>query len=395
MYQEILKNNIFSISEYIELLNTVLVGCTAKVEGEVNQIKKSTKGHVYFSLKDEKGSILECVIWGYYYKICGLNLEEGMKIIASGVPSVYGPSGRLSFKASLIELKGEGELKKQYDQLKEKLEKEGLFKRELELKKYPKKIGVITSKSGAVIHDFLNNLQKYNFKIKFIDSRVEGAEAIEDLISSIKMFRKIDLDCLVVIRGGGSKNSFDVFNNESVIREIVDYPCPVIAGLGHHEDEPLFALASDYSVSTPTAVTKLLNESWNELVFKINEETQSIFEEYNHILNEVNKKIELASQSFLILKNEINSKKVFLQNLNNNLFTDFLSLIKEKKEKIMYFEKEIKYCDPKRPLSLGYSILRKDDKLIKSINEVQKEDLIDLEVFDGIIKSKIYDTKRK
>ncbi|MDD4358434.1 MAG: exodeoxyribonuclease VII large subunit [Candidatus Pacebacteria bacterium] len=373
MYKETLKNIVFTVSEYIEFLNNVLLSCEAKVEGEVNQVKKSTKGHVYFSIKDNEGSILDCVIWNYYYRICGVNLEEGMHIVLSGVPSIYAGSGRLSFKASTIELIGAGALKKQYEELKKKLQKQGAFDRQMQLKEYPQTIGVITSKQGAVIHDFLNNLGKYNFKIEFIDSRVEGAEAIEDLISSIKTFKKIKIDSLVVMRGGGAKNSFDVFNNEAVIKEIINYPCPVISGLGHHEDVPLFALASDYSVSTPTAAAHLLNSSWDELIFKIDRNEQYIFERYNNLLNDIESKIEKAFQIFNIFENKL----------------------KEINEKINFFEKEVYLNDPKRQLKLGYSIARKDGKIIKSIKGINKEDLIDLEVRDGIIKSKAYGKERR
>jgi len=395
MYKEILKNNIFTVSEYIEFLNNVLLSCEAKIEGEVNQVKKSSKGHVYFSIKDSNNSVLDCVIWNYYYRICGIDLEEGMHVVLSGIPNIYAPSGRLSFKASLIELVGAGALKKQYEELKKKLEKEGVFDRQLKLKDYPKNIGVITSKHGAVIHDFLNNLGKYNFKIEFIDSRVEGVEAIEDLMYSIKTFKKRKIDCLIVMRGGGAKNSFDVFNNEAIIREIIDYPCPIISGLGHHEDEPLFALASDYSVSTPTAVCHLLNSSWDELIHKIDKSEQYIFERYNNLLKNIEHKIEKVSNVFNIFENELRDKKLFIDDLRKDLIKSFSLNIKETKEKINYLEKEVNYNNPKRQLKLGYSILRKNDKIIKSIDEVNNEDLIDLEVLDGIIKSKVYDKKRK
>jgi exodeoxyribonuclease VII large subunit len=178
MYKNIIKNNIFNISEYIEFINNILKECTVKITGEVGFVKKSSAGHVYFSLKDEN-SVLDCVIWSYQYKMCGINIEEGMQLIAIGESSIYAPTGRFSFKASKIQLVGQGELKKQYDQLKQKLERQGFFERELELKDYPQNIGLITSKHGAVIHDFLNNLGKFNFKVEFIDSRVEGIEAVD------------------------------------------------------------------------------------------------------------------------------------------------------------------------------------------------------------------------
>lgn len=395
MYQEILKNNIFTVSEYIEFLNNFLEGCEARIEGEVNQVKKSSKGHVYFSLKDKNGSVLDCVIWGYYYRLCGLNLEEGMNVIVSGIPNVYAPTGRLSFKTSAIELMGEGALKKQYEELKKKLEKEGVFKRELELKKYPKKIGIIISKYGAVIQDFLNNLGRYNFKIQFIDSRVEGAEAVEDLVSAIKIFREKNIDCLIVMRGGGSKNSFDVFNNEAVIREIISFPCPVISGLGHHEDEPLFALASDYSVSTPTAAAELLNSSWDNLIYELKNQEQYLFEKYNQLLANINYKIEKIVGSFSIIEKEIKAKDLFLNNLKNILINNFYSQLKEAKNKLIYLEKQIYFNNPERQLKMGYSLIRKNNKIIKTIKDLEKEDSIDLEVFDGIINAKIYDKKRK
>lgn len=374
MLKKILKNSVFTVSEYIEFLNNILSECQAKIEGEIDQVKKSSKGHVYFSIKDENGSILDCVIWNYYYKLCGLDLKEGLRVIVSGAPDIYPKSGRLNFKTSFIELLGDGALKKQYEELKEKLEKEGAFERKLKIKKYSKTIGVVTSKHGAVIHDFLNNLGKYGFKIEFIDSRVEGMEAIEDLILSFKTFKKRNLDCLVVIRGGGSKNSFDIFNNESVIREIIDYPCPVIAGLGHHEDETLFAKVADYSVSTPTAVAHFLNTSYDKLFSKLKTFEQVIFEKYINLISNLNYKLE---------------------HLKNNLINKYSLNLKNLKEKLNYIEKEIHYCNPKTQLKLGYSIVRKNGKVIKSIKNIEKEDLIDLELADGIINSKVYGKKQK
>ena len=140
--------------EYIEFLNNILSECQAKIEGEVDQVKKSSKGHVYFSIKDENGSILDCVIWNYYYKLCGLDLKEGLRVIVSGAPDIYPKSGRLNFKTSFIELLGDGALKKQYEELKK--QKRGLLKK---LKIKFQKHGVVTSKRWCY-HTF-NNLGKW------------------------------------------------------------------------------------------------------------------------------------------------------------------------------------------------------------------------------------------
>jgi exodeoxyribonuclease VII large subunit len=388
MYKNIIKNNIFNISEYIEFINNILKECTVKITGEVGFVKKSSAGHVYFSLKDEN-SVLDCVIWSYQYKMCGINIEEGMQLIAIGESSIYAPTGRFSFKASKIQLVGQGELKKQYDQLKQKLERQGFFERELELKDYPQNIGLITSKHGAVIHDFLNNLGKFNFKVEFIDSRVEGIEAVDDLLNAIKSFQDKDIDTLVIMRGGGSLESFLAFNNEEVIKEAHKLKIPLITGLGHHEDEPLLALASDYNVSTPTAVANLLNESWEKAIYEIEKQEKAIFNHFIQILNNFNFKIKTIEKSFDLFKKEIKRKENTIDELNTNINKLFKFHIQKTKEKILSLEKNINQNNPKRQLKLGYSIARINGKIIKNINQINEEDLFDLELSDGIIKSKV------
>ena len=231
---DIEKDKIYSISEFVAFLNADLKWMKARIVGEIGEAKSGPTGHMYFTLKDEKdGAMLNCIMWSSKYRLFGITLEPGKKIVASGNPEVYSQNGRLSFVCDTIELAGEGDIKKQYDELKKKLEKEGIFDAENKRKipEYAHKIGVITSKQGAVIHDFLNNIGKFGFDIKMIDSRVEGQGAVEDLLASIKTFRKTNIDVLVIIRGGGSMESLMPFNNELLVREIVGFPVPVIAGI--------------------------------------------------------------------------------------------------------------------------------------------------------------------
>ena len=182
------KDKIFSVSEYIDILNTELKKYRAKIIGEVSEISFGPTGHVYFSLKDEKdGSIIKCIIWKSIYSIYGIELKIGDKIIAFGAPNMHRLYG-FSFIAETIEYAGEGTLEKEYKRLKKKLTEQGAFAeiRKRPILKYPQRIGVITSRQGAVLADFLNNLGKFGFKIKMIDSRVEGQAAVADLLSSIK-----------------------------------------------------------------------------------------------------------------------------------------------------------------------------------------------------------------
>ncbi|MFA5178364.1 MAG: exodeoxyribonuclease VII large subunit [Candidatus Paceibacterota bacterium] len=390
--KEFLENNIFTVSAYLTVLNNILNTCEAKIKGEVTEVKKWSSGHVYFSLKDKKdSSVINCVIWKYDYQICGLDLKDGMEIIATGLPDIYKPTGRISFKAKTIRLVGEGDLKKEYEKLKKKLEDQGVFaeERKKDIPEFPQTIGVITSKQGAVINDFLNNIGRYGFKIKMIDSRVEGEEATKDLLMAIKTMREQTIDVLVIMRGGGSLESFLAFNNEALIREIIDYPFPIIAALGHDKDVPLLALAADKMVSTPTAAANLLSQGWQTFHFKIREQQNIIFSSFaDYFFNEKNrmrilfysmeKYLRQSLKTYEVLEYKI--KKILPKILENNLASF--------KQKISLAESIISQNNPERNLKLGYSLIRKNGKIIKSINQVQVDNDLNLQVSDGTIEAK-------
>ena len=389
---ESFENKIFSVSEFIYLLNIGLKSSKAKIIGEVTEVKISSLGHVYFSLKDEKdGAVINCIIWKTRYNLYGIRLEAGMKILASGYPEIYAPLGKLSFIAETIELAGEGELKKQYDELKKKLTEEGIFaeERKRPIPKYPQNIGVITSRQGAVLADFLNNVGKFGFKIKMIDSRVEGQEAVGDLLSSIKTFKNKDIDVLVIIRGGGSFESLMPFNNEALIREVANFKVPVIAGVGHHKDEPLITFAADVSVSTPTAAANYLNQSWEEALLlleryerKIIGSYEEIFENYKIIEN----KLRISLQNF---KNAISGVKIELRNYLDKSFAGFKSILSTLSEKLAQSEKVILLNSPERQLKLGYSIAIAEGGVIRKINDVKIGQSFDLRVSNGRINSEV------
>jgi exodeoxyribonuclease VII large subunit len=364
------EEKVYTIGEFCDFLNTKLKATKAKIVGEVGEAKCGPTGHMYFTLKDsEKGAMLSCIIWASKYRLFGIKLEPGMKIIARGNAEIYAPSGRLSFIADTIELAGEGELKKQYDELKKKLEAEGLFNPEnkREIPKYPQKIGVISAKQGAVIHDFLNNIGKFGFKIQFIDSRVEGQGAVEDLLASIKTFRKKDIDVLVIIRGGGSMESLMAFNNELLVREVVGFPVPVVVGIGHDQDVPLLCLAADKSESTPTAVANLLSSSWQQALLLFERYEKTIMATYKEMVYEIKTALKLCLEKC------------------SSGFNNSLSRIKQI---LINAEKIIATNNPERQLKMGYSIALLKGKVVRKTGDVKSGDNLDIRVSDGIIKSK-------
>ncbi|MBM3250883.1 MAG: exodeoxyribonuclease VII large subunit [Candidatus Nealsonbacteria bacterium] len=369
------EERIFSVSEYIGYLNKGLREFAARIIGEVSEVKVGPSGHVYFSLKDEgDGGIINCIIWRSRYHLYGIELKEGLKIIAAGYPEIYPPSGRISFLAEVIEHVGEGRLKKEYEMLKKKLSQEGLFSEERKrpLPIYPQKIGLITSLKGAVIADFSNNLGKFGFKVKIIDSRVEGQAAVSDLLSSIKTFKKEDIEVLVIMRGGGSLESMLAFNNELLVREVVDFPVPVIAAIGHHKDAPLVALAADLAVSTPSIAATALSESWKRTALFLERYERNIIGDYENGLNNV---------------------KINLRNLIPDLFLGFKSILSRVIKQLEYIEKAINSHNPERQLCLGYSIASRGGRIIRRIKDVEMGKDIDLRVTDGIIISKVKNTR--
>jgi len=361
---------VFAISEFITLLNIGLKRSRAKVIGEVCEMKTGPSGHIYFSLKDEKdGSVLSCIIWKSSYYVCGVRLAEGMKIIAQGSPQIYAPTGRLSFIAQTIQLAGEGELKKEYERLRKKLEMEGVFslERKRPLPQYIERIGVITSMKGAVIADFSNNLKRFGFKVQIIDSRVEGQSAVQDLLTSLNTFKKKDIDALVIMRGGGSLESMMAFNNEILTREIAGFPVPVVAGIGHHKDQPLAAMAADISVSTPTAAAMLVSDSWQRAVLLLERYEQITVRRFEDIME-----IKSNMQEFL-----------------RKSFSGFEALLLKVKQNLKQTEELMNANNPERQLRLGYSISLCGGKVVKSVQDAKIGSDLDIKVSDGTIYTKI------
>ena len=370
-----MEEKIFSVSDYIQILNQGLKGFAAKITGEVSEVSFGPTGHAYFTLKDEKDeSIINCVIWKSIYHLYGIKLKEGIKIIATGCPEIYPPWGKLSFKCQAIEYSGEGTLKKEYEKLKAKLAEEGIFEqaRKRPLPEYPRMIGVITSKQGAVLADFLNNLGRFGFKIKMVDSRVEGQAAVTDLLNSVKALRKEKIETLVIMRGGGSLESMLAFNNELLVREIADFPVPVIAAIGHHKDVSLLAMAADLEVSTPSMAAVSLCRSWEKAVSFLEEEKRNIISAFSHILENARSLIDWE-----------------------RIVSGFTSLLSEIKQQLDHSQDLIRLRNPETQLKLGYSIATSRGRLVRSVKDVKTGENINTRVVDGEIISDINNITKK
>jgi exodeoxyribonuclease VII large subunit len=427
------EDKTYTVSDYLNTINLKLseVG-TCKIKGEVSSV--NFKNHLYFSLKDkDDGSVLSCFMWANDYDVCGVEIKEGMELTIHGFPEIYKLSGRLNFRTKAIELVGEGALKKAYDELKKKLESEGLFEeaRKKPIPDYPQRIGLITSRDGAVINDFMSNIGRFGYKITFVDSRVEGIMAVKDLISAVQYFKDKSVDVLVIIRGGGSLESLQAFNNEALIREIINLSMPVLCGIGHDKDVPLLSYVADKAVSTPSIVAKEINKSWERAIDRLDYYETAIISKYGEILKDCKYKLEKASfqikdffenifnkfeQYQQDIKNIvvnvshiIRHEKYRIQKIEESLVDDYnriLSRTEEKLEKfpkiitdyfskfiletnrtINTFEKYLNQNNPERQLKLGYSIVTLNGKVVKSANQIKKGDILISKLGEGKVQS--------
>jgi exodeoxyribonuclease VII large subunit len=384
------NKEIITVSQYLDKINSVLKAEKAYILGEVTGIQEYPgRSYLYFSVKDSKdSSTIKCFMWKRDYTVSGVTLKDGLEVVVRAYPSIYKPNGGLALQVETVELVGEGALQVAYEKLKKKLELEGLFltERKRELPMYPHKIGVITSKSGAVINDFLTNIGKFGYEILFVDSKVEGQDAIKDLLLALKTLSTKDIDVLVLMRGGGSLESFQAFNNELLVRSVAEFPVPVITGIGHDKDAPLVSMVSDMNVSTPTAVANLLNVTWRDSLSLVKLSEEKIFSKYSSILTEKKFFIE---NSVVRMEKGMSSVKDAFERLEEVMIRSFGDMVLEVSNFITQSKKTIELVDPKKQLSRGYSIIRNKSGVIRSKKDVKKGDMLELLVADGIIDSQV------
>lgn len=391
------ENDAVSVSEALDICNVTLVQNRLRVQGEVTRVD-SRERVIYFTLKDsDDGSVVSALIFRNNYELSGVVLKEGTEIIVEAVAEIYKPTGRLSLKVSSIELAGEGALKKAYDDLKKKLEKEGLLsaERKREVQKLPQKIGLITSRDGAAIGDFMTNLGSYGFKISFCHSSVEGQKAVSEILSALKTMSKKDLDLLVIVRGGGSLESLQAFNNERIVREVANFSVPVIAGIGHEQDETLTTLVADGGVSTPTAAARIVRESWDLVKKNISQQESFLLNSFENILLDVKNNLQDGSE---ILKGFFENVNDDFESKVDRLENHFESLgfqMKEIQNKVNFSEKFLRQNNPERQLKLGYSIARDENgAVVRSVEDVSEGDIIDVQVSDGNIDLEVLSVKK-
>lgn len=376
-----------------EMLNNVLV------KGEISNFKNHYTGHLYFTLKDEN-SLIKCVMFKSYTTHLSFVPKDGMKVIIVGTVSVFERDGVYQIYAKAMKEDGLGNLYEEFEKLKAKLNNEGLFE-ESHKKKIPfmpKTIGVLTASTGAVIRDIINvgTRRNPNICIKLYPVPVQGPTAALKIVEAIEFMNKNKVaDVLIVGRGGGSLEDLWPFNEESVARAIYNSEIPIISAVGHETDFTIADFVADLRAPTPSAAAELAVQDIEEV--KLN------LEKYNNRLKvALRKKLELAKltfekcmtrQVFTNPMQKINEKYMIIDMKMKDIQNYVQSKLQESRTKFVKEVTKLDALSPLKTLSRGYSITsikeNEKTKIVTSITQLKKDDIVEIRLSDGVKTSKI------
>ena len=347
--------------------------------GEVSNLSSPPSGHHYFAIKDDE-SLIKCVLFS---RGSGKeNLKDGNQIIAEGKMSVYQPRGEIQFIAEAIHSQGEGTLQQRFEELKSSLEAQGLFdeSRKREIPKMPKKVGIVTSKTGSVIQDIINVIQRRypNLKLVIADTRVQGDEAVKSITESISSLNKLDIDVIVLARGGGSIEDLWPFNEEEVAREIFKSKIPIISAIGHETDFTISDLVADLRAPTPSAAAEIISPDIDYLNELILLRTRDLEISFNAILENLKNRFFISMDRIINYKIETSINNYKINSLTNEIINIFDNNLKEIKYKLENYEISLNHLDINKIFSKGFFLtqLKSDKSIIKSFKDIKKGDHI-------------------
>ena len=366
-----------------EMLNNVLV------KGEISNFKNHYTGHMYFTLKDEN-SLIKCVMFKSYTTHLSFMPKDGMKVMVLGSVAVFERDGIYQIYAKAMKEDGLGSLYTAYEELKKKLEQEGLFA-ESHKKKIPfmpKTIGVLTSNTGAVIRDIINVSTRRNpgVHIRLYPVPVQGPGAAEKIAEGIKFMNENKLaDVLIIGRGGGSLEDLWPFNEEIVARAIYDSELPIISAVGHETDFTIADFVADLRAPTPSAAAELAVPDVYELKQKIN----NYQNRYRLALKKKNELMRLRyekcmkSRVFTDPLRRIRDMDVTVDSYIQRLENKMKIIHKDSQSSYIKLVSKLDTLSPLKTLTRGYSLTEKDNKIVKSAKELEKDDKVKLKFSDG------------
>lgn len=387
------------------------------LKGEISNFKHHTRGHFYFTLKDENSRIA-AVMFASSAKSVAFEPEDGMKVLVSGRIALYEATGSYQIYVDSMELDGIGNLYLEFERLKKELAKEGLFNKEHKrpIPKFPKKIGIITAPTGAAIRDILSTIKRRYPICETIlfPALVQGTGAKESIVKQLNKAQEYDLDIIICGRGGGSIEDLWAFNEEIVARAIYNSKIPVISAVGHEIDFTIADYVADLRAPTPTGAAEMAVPNLVDLKSLIEQYKIRANEAVTNIIKKNRIKLESLQNSFVLknplslyeikeqkldsyidylnqyMANKLNHAKLMYEKvINNKILKSPQSMFDKKKHQYELLLKTIEVLNPMKLLSSGYSIVKSNGKVIKNSHDVNLDDVVDIELSEGKLKCSV------
>ncbi|QDV26993.1 exodeoxyribonuclease VII large subunit [Aureliella helgolandensis] len=373
-------------------------------EGEISDLSRPSSGHIYFTLKDDRSQI-RAVMWRSTAERLKFRPEDGMAVVCRGAVEVYPPRGSYQLIVQALQPQGVGPLQLAFQQLHAKLTAQGLFapERKSPLPKFPRRIGFVTSPSGAAIHDFLEAAKSLwnDFQLFIIPARVQGEQATQELVNGIELAQRINppLDLLIVGRGGGSMEDLWCFNEEAVVQALAKCSIPTVSAVGHEIDVTLSDLVADARALTPTHAA--------QLVFPNRSEIQVHLEQLQRRLNQGiwNRAIALKRRLENIQDRSVIARPHDVHRMRRQLTDEWelrgraaiWNLLRRKREKLSSLARATEALSPLGVLARGYSLTRSaaSQQPVRSVDELQVGQTLETVLADGTILSRIEEIARE
>ena len=371
------------------------------VKGEVSNCKYHSSGHIYFSLKDETGSIMAVMFKSYAYSGLDFKLENGQQVVCHGSVNIYERDGRYQLYVKEIKLDGIGNLYERYEQLKQKLYEQGLF--EFDIKKpipvYPKRVGIVTAQTGAAIQDIRNIAKRRNPYVQLIlyPAKVQGDGAAEDIAHGIEVLDNMGVDTIIIGRGGGSIEDLWAFNEEVVAWAIYHAKTPIISGTGHEIDNTIADYAADLRAPTPSAACEQAIPDVMSTVHQVINQGRQMDYLMKRRLAVYQEKLQAAERHLRILnpKQRLAQQQIYLDDLSDRLNRAMKNKYDRYEHRVMLLAERLHGLSPSAKLINGFGYIEKTGTPVTTIKETEKDDHITIRVHDGLIETRVTDVKEE
>ncbi len=367
------------------------------VKGEISNCKYHSSGHIYFTLKDRKGTIA-CVMFAGNRNGLNFQLREGQQVIVFGSVDVYERDGKYQLYAKEIKLDGEGALYEKFEQLKKELEQMGMFAPEykIPIPKYVKTLGVVTAPTGAAIRDIINVSKRRNPYIQIIlyPAIVQGDAAVGSIVNGIRALEQLGVDAMIVGRGGGSIEDLWAFNEEEVARAIFDCHIPIVSAVGHETDTTIADYVADLRAPTPSAAAELvvtdimeLEEKLARYAYTFVKQMRGRVDKYKYKYGSLETRL-----NYLSPMNQIKEKRMRILDMENRLEQGIFTKLSESKNRLKLNAEIMKRISPLNKLSSGFSYVQNDEgKCLRKIEDFEQGEKIFIHVSDGLVTADVTD----